>query len=458
MMRVLVCLVCLALLFSVGVIAEPPGTPSSDASMPRLKRFSPDQVDKGADPCNDFFQYACSKWIKANPIPPDQAAWGTFNSLAIWNLAALRNTLEQASKPAASRSAVEQKAGDYYGACMDETAIDKAGLSPLQPVIDHIAKLQDKSQLPALVASIHQIIRPADLNFISAQYGGVLFGLYASPDFDDATKQLATIDQSGMGMPSREFYLKDDEKSKQIRDLYVKHVAQVLQLTGEAPAEATADAQVVLAFETALANAAMDIVARRDPKNLNNKMSLQQLQSLTPSFNWKAYFGAMHVPDSPQYLNVSPGFFKGMEKLAANEPIEHWRAYLRFSTVNFMGNLLSKPFLDENFEFYGKTISGAIGGVVFSVLVTVLYVVFVLRPVAQLAMRPMSLVLFGVIVSVAGQVGDLVESLLKRDAGVKDSSSLVPGHGGILDRIDSQLFALPVAYLIIGYLLIPIPS
>jgi len=359
MMRVLVCLVCLVLLLSVGVIAEPPGTPSSDASMPRLERFSPDQVDKSADPCNDFFQYACSKWIKANPIPPDQAAWGTFNSLAIWNLAALRNTLEQASKPADSRSAVEQKAGDYYAACMDETAIDKAGLSPLQPVIDRIARLQDKSQLPALVASIHQIIRPADLNFISAQYGGVLFGLYASPDFDDATKQLATIDQSGMGMPSREFYLKDDEKSKQIRDLYVKHVARVLQLTGEAPAQATADAQMVLAFETALANAAMDIVARRDPKNLNNKMSLQQLQSLTPSFNWKAYFGAMHVPDSPQYLNVSPGFFKGMEKLAANEPIEHWRAYLRFSTVNFMGNLLSKPFLDENFEFYGKTISGA---------------------------------------------------------------------------------------------------
>jgi putative endopeptidase len=354
-MRVLTYVVVVALL-CIGAMAEPPDTPSN---MPRLERFSPDQVDKTADPCNDFFQYACSKWIKANPIPPDQASWGTFNSLAIWNLSALRNTLEQASNPSATRTPVEQKAGDYYAACMDETTINKAGLTPLQPTLDRIAKLSDKSQLPGLVASIHQMIRPADLNFISAQYGGVLFGLYASPDFDDATRQLATLDQSGMGMPARDFYLKDDAKSKQIRDLYVKHVSRVLELSGESSGEAAADAQVVLAFETALANAAMDIIARRDPKNLNNKMSLQQLQALTPSFNWKAYFNAMRVPDSAAYLNVSPGFFRGLEKLAANEPIAHWRAYLRFSTINFMGNLLSKPFLDENFEFYGKTISGA---------------------------------------------------------------------------------------------------
>lgn len=355
-MRVLTYVVLIAPLLCIGGMAEPPDTPSN---MPRLERFSPDQVDKTADPCNDFFQYACSKWIKANPIPPDQASWGTFNSLAIWNLSALRNTLEQASNASAARTPVDQKAGDYYAACMDETTIDKAGLTPLQPTLDRIAKLSDKSQLPALVASIHQMIRPADLNFISAQYGGVLFGLYASPDFDDATRQLATLDQSGMGMPARDFYLKDDAKSKQIRDLYVKHVSRVLELSGESSAQAAADAQVVLGFETALANAAMDIIARRDPKNLNNKMSLQQLQALTPSFNWKAYFDAMRVPDSAQYLNVSPGFFRGLEKLAANEPIAHWRAYLRFSTINFMGNLLSKPFLDENFEFYGKTISGA---------------------------------------------------------------------------------------------------
>jgi predicted metalloendopeptidase len=192
-MRVLACFVVVSL-FAVIAIAEPPET--SNEPMPRLEHFSPDQVDKSLDPCDDFFQYACGKWVKANPIPPDQPAWGTFNSLAIWNLAALRNTLEQASNPSANRTPVERKAGDYYAACMDEATVNKAGLTPLQPLIDRIAKLQDKSQMPTLVASIHQLIRPANLNFISAQYQGVLFGIYASPDFDDASKQLATLDQA----------------------------------------------------------------------------------------------------------------------------------------------------------------------------------------------------------------------------------------------------------------------
>ncbi len=351
---VLVVFVC-----SVVSIAAPPDNPPLNEAMPRLERFSPDQVDKSADPCDDFFQYACGKWIKANPIPPDQPGWGTFNSLAIWNLAALRNTLEQASNASANRTPVEQKAGDYYASCMDEAAINKAGLSPIQPMLERIAKLRDKSQLPALVAAIHQTIRPANLNFISAQYPGVLFGIYASPDFDDATRQVATLDQSGMGMPAREFYLKDDEKSKQIREVYTKHVARVLELSGEGQGQATAEAQVVFRFETALANAAMDIVERRDPKNLNNKMSLQQLQALTPSFNWKAYLTEMKVPDSREYLNAAPGFFRGLEKLLAGESIENWRTYLRYSTVNFVAPLLSQPFVEENFAFYGKTISGS---------------------------------------------------------------------------------------------------
>jgi putative endopeptidase len=357
-MRVFACLVAALMLCAVA-LAEPPDTPKPDEAMPRLEHFSPDQVDKSVNPCDDFFQYACGKWIKANPIPADQAGWGTFNALAIWNLAALRNTLEQASNPSANRTPVEQKAGDYYAACMDEATVNKAGLSPLQPLLDRIAKLQDKSQLAGLVASIHQLIRPANLNFISAQYQGVLFGIYASPDFDDASKQLAALDQSGMGMPAREFYLKDDEKSKQIRDLYLKHVARILELSGEPQAQATSDAQIVLRFETALANAAMDIVARRDPKNQNNKTSLQQLQALAPSFNWKAYFTAMHVPESPAYLVISPDFFRGVEKLASTESIDHWRAYLRYSTLNFTAPSLSEPFVDENFAFYGKVISGS---------------------------------------------------------------------------------------------------
>ena len=328
-------------------------------SMPTLEHFSPDQVDKSLDPCTDFFKYACSKWIKANPIPPDQAGWGTFNSLAIWNVAAVHQTLEDAAKASATGNPVERKVGDYYSSCMDETAINKAGIAPLQPLLDRIATLNSKSQLPELIAAIHQSIRPANLNFIDAQYQGVLFGIYNSPDFDNAALMLAALDQSGMAMPSREFYLNNDDKSKQIREKYVKHVARLLELSGESSAQAAKDAQTVLAMETALANAAMDIVVRRDPKNLNNKMSLEGVQALTPSFSWKAYLTAMHAPPSPQYLVLAPDFFRGMEKLIASEPVDHWRAYLRFSTVHFLASSLSQPFVEENFDFFGRTLAGA---------------------------------------------------------------------------------------------------
>ncbi len=356
-MRVLILLAVVVTLLA-GSFAQT-SAPASGGSLPALAHFNPDQADKSLDACSDFFQYACSKWIKANPIPPDQSSWGTLNSLAIWNVAAIHQTLEEAASKTSDRTPVEQKVGDYYAACIDEEKINQAGIKPLQAELDRIAKLRDKSQLPEIVASIHQMIRPADLNFIDAQYQGVLFGLYASADFDDAKKMLAALDQSGMGMPGREFYLKDDDKSKQIREKYVKHIARMLELSGEPATQAATDAQAVLAIETGFANAAMDIVLRRDPKNQNNKMSLQQVQALTPSFNWSQYFAAMHAPTSQQYLVLAPGFFKGMGKLIATQPIDHWRAYLRFSTIEFMAPFLSQPFVDERFDFVGRTLSGA---------------------------------------------------------------------------------------------------
>jgi endothelin-converting enzyme/putative endopeptidase len=333
------------------------GDVQSQQGMPELVRFSPDMADKSLDPCNDFFQYSCSKWIKANPIPADQAAWGSFGALEIWNVAAIRETLESAAN-ANGGDTVEQKVGNYYAACMDEAAINKAGITPLKPVLDQIDGLKDKAQLPQLMATIHQSIRPANLNFLDAQYPGVLFGIYYSPDFSDASRTLAALDQSGMGMPGREFYLKDDAKSKEIRDRYLKYVAHVLELSGTPKAQASVDAQTILAMETEMAKAAMDIVLRRDPKNLNHKMSLAQVQALTPSFNWKQYLSAMKVPASPQYLVFSPDFFRGVQKLISTQPVEHWRAYLRYSIVRSLANSLSQPFVEANFDFFARTLAG----------------------------------------------------------------------------------------------------
>jgi putative endopeptidase len=325
---------------------------------PALEPFNPSQADKSVDPCSDFFKYACGSWLKANPIPNDQAAFGTFNKLAKWNIAALHTTLEDAAK-AQNRTAVAQKAGDYYAACMDEAAVDRAGLAPIQGELDRIAALKDKAGLPEVVASIHLMIRPANLNFIDAQYQGVLFGLWASADFDNARLMLAALDQSGMNLPGREFYLNDDDKSKQIRELYLNHVGRMLELSGETPAQAAQGAQAVLEIETGLAKGAMDVVARRDPKNLNNKMSLAQVQALTPSFDWARYFAAMHAPTSPHYLVLAPDFFREIEILIAAQPVEHWKAYLRYSTLRSLASSLSKPFVDESFDFYGRHLSGA---------------------------------------------------------------------------------------------------
>ena len=352
----LLCVVLSLCIAAVSQTAAPSTEPAGE--LPKLDRFNPDMVDKTLDPCTDFFKYACSKWIKANPIPSDQAGWGTFNELAIWNIAAVHKTLESASE-ATSPAPIEKKVGDYYASCMDEAAINKAGLTPLRPLLDRIDHMKSKSEMPEIIAQIHKTIRPAALNFIDAQYQGVLFGLYSGADLDDARKMLAVLDQSGMGLPAREFYLKDDDKSKQIRDAYVKYISQILVLSGEQQANADTEAKAILSMETAMANAAMDIVLRRDPKNINNKLLLKQVQALTPSFDWNVYLSAMKVPAQDVYLVPSPDFFKGVEKLMTGESLENWRAYLRYSLIRYMANSLSQPFVDANFNFFSHTLNGA---------------------------------------------------------------------------------------------------
>jgi predicted metalloendopeptidase len=330
-----------------------------EVELPAVEHFSVSMADTTVDPCTDFFKYACNKWNKANPIPADQPAWGTFNQLAIWNLSALHATLEKAAVKSDTRTPAEQKAGDYYAACMDEATVDKLGITQLQQVLDKIAQLKDKGQLPELMAYLHQRLRPGDLIFTDVQYAGVLFGIYAQPDFDNASMMDGALDQSGMGLPAREFYLKDDAKSKTVREQYVAHIALILELSGETKEKAAADAKSVMAFETVLAKSAMDIVARRDPKNQNNKMTREQLQALTPGFTWATYLKAMGTPSVPQYLVLAPDFFRGIQTLIADQPVEVWRAYLRYAMVNQMAGFLSKPFVDENFAFYGHTLNGS---------------------------------------------------------------------------------------------------
>ena len=328
------------------------------AELPKIAHFSPDIADTKLDPCTDFYKYSCSKWSTANPIPGDEVAWGTGGPLSIWNQVILGQTLEKLSADDPGRTPTEKKIGDFYHSCMDQKNIDANSARWLQPELDRIAAIKTKSDIAAAVAHLHQTVPEAwaqkDNESTSA-----LFGFAGSPDFDDASHNIAQFDQGGMNLPARSYYLDQDDKSKEIRAKYLKHAANMFVLIGEKPEQAKADADVVLAMETDFARVAMDPVARRDPKNLNNKMSLAQVKALTPSFDFDRYLKLVNAPPSPHYIVTSPDFFKGVEGMLRRHPLEHWKVYLRWETVTGSTAALGDSFFQESFDFFGRTLVGA---------------------------------------------------------------------------------------------------
>jgi putative endopeptidase len=330
----------------------------ADAPGAKLERFDPNLVDKTLDPCDDFYKYACNKWITSNPIPPDQVYWTTGSSLQLWNENLLRETLEAASGNASSRDAVHQKIGDYWAACMDESSIDAAGLKPLQPELDRIAALKSKKDLTLEIARLHHLFpgawQPGD-NETSAPF----FGLNGQQDYDNASIVVAQFDQGGLSLPNRDYYIKTDDKSKDLLKKYHAHVQKMFVLAGESAAQADADAGTVIEIETGLAQVEMDNVTRRDPKNINNKMTLAQVRELEPSIDWDAYLKAVKAPTSEHYIVTSPAFFRGEEKLIQDHPLNHWKAYMRWQAIHRAAPLLSKAVVDENFDFFSHTLAGA---------------------------------------------------------------------------------------------------
>ena len=352
--------IVVVLLCSVsGIIRANAQNAAASPSTPKLEHFDINQVDKSLDPCQDFYQYACSKWNSANPIPADQVAWGTGSGLQYWNENILREALEKAAAQTSNRTDYEQKIGDYWAACMDESGIESAGTRDLKTELERIAQMTNKSQLADQVAHIHQAV-PGAWQGDDNQTRAALLGFGQQQDFDDATKVVAAIDQGGLGLPNRDFYIKDDAKSKEIRGQYETHISKMLALSGENPEQAAADAKTIIAIETAMAQAQMDNVARRDPKNLNNKMSLEQVQALTPSFDWKHYIEVVEAPpSSPHYLVSSPQFFRSLEPLIQKHSVDDWKVYLRWHLVHGSAPYLGKAFVDENWNFYSHTLLGA---------------------------------------------------------------------------------------------------
>jgi putative endopeptidase len=359
MMRSSTAIVVVLLCSVSGIFRANAQIATTSQSTPKLEHFDISQVDKTLNPCQDFYQYACSKWNAANPIPADQVAWGTGSGLQYWNENILREALEKAGAQTSNRTDYEQKIGDYWAACMDESGIESSGTRDLKAELERIAQMTNKSQLADQVAHIHQAV-PGAWQGDDNQTRAALLGFGQQQDFDDATKVVAAIDQGGLGLPNRDFYIKDDAKSKEIRSQYEAHISKMFALSGESPEQAAADAKTIIAIETAMAQAQMDNVARRDPKNLNNKMSLEQVQALTPSFEWKHYLEVVEAPpSSPHYLVTSPQFFRGLEPLIQKYSVDDWKVYLRWHLVHGSAPYLGKAFVDENWNFYSHTLLGA---------------------------------------------------------------------------------------------------
>src|SRR5215467_6398117 len=328
------------------------GAGGVNAAMEPALPYSPsldvNSMDRSIDSCVDFYQYSCGGWQKKNPIPPDQVSWGVYGKLYQDNLNFLRGILEQAAASGAQRDVVTQEIGDFYSACMDEAAVEKAGVGALKPELAAIAQLKSARNLAPLVARLQ-----LDLG------GSVLFSSGSRQDPDNSEEQIAGLDQGGLGLPDRDYYTKDDAKSKETRERYLQHVEKIFELLGDAPQTAKQNAATVMRLETALATASMTRVERRDPYKRKNKIKLAELQQMVPSFNWPAYFRVLKTPPF-EIINVAPpAFFKELEARFKEEPAANLRTYLRFHLANGYSNYLSPAFVTEGFEFYLKYLRGA---------------------------------------------------------------------------------------------------
>jgi putative endopeptidase len=317
--------------------------------------FAMSNLDTTCKPCDDFYEFAMGGWMKANPIPGEYSTWGTFTELRDKNLTAMRTILEAASAAVGSSSGAssgkaggsnEQKIGMYYASCMDTTAIEAAGLRPIGKELAAIDAISDRKSLDAVIAQLQR------------EGASVVFRFGSGQDIKDSTRVIATAGQGGLGMPDRDYYFREDDKSKQLRADYQGHVAKMLELAGDAPEKAAAEAQTVMTIETALAGASRTRVELRDPEKNYNLMPLSEMKTLTPDWSWENYLHAVGAP-SVEHVNVrQPEFFKEMNQELGNVALPDWKIYLRWHAIHDSAPGLPERFVAENFDFYDRKLSG----------------------------------------------------------------------------------------------------
>jgi endothelin-converting enzyme/putative endopeptidase len=310
-------------------------------------QFSPSNMDLTADPCVDFYRYACGGWMAKNPIPPDQSAWSMASELVEHNREVLRNILEKASAKNLRRTPDEQKIGDFYASCMDESGADKLGTKPLKPDLDRIQALANKAAL------VNEIVR---LHLIGVS---VFFRFSSGSDLNDSRIDIGQADQGGLSLPDRDYYLKDDPHSVELRRQYAEHVQKMMQLLGDSAAVAAAEAQAILRLETALAKYSLDRVSRRDPTKTYHKLPTAELSSLCPLIDWPKYFRGVAAPAFTDLNIAVPDFFRGLDSVLGGSSLDDLKAYLRWHLVHSEAAFLSQAFVNEDFRFFRQILTGA---------------------------------------------------------------------------------------------------
>jgi putative endopeptidase len=319
--------------------SAPAGAPKKPVS------FDLSGIDKTADPCTNFYQYACGNWMKQNPVPADQVRWGRFNELADRNNYLLYKELKAAAD--APKTPLQKKYGEYFAACMNVDVADRLGAKPIAPVLAAIEGLSDKKQLAALSVELQK------------RYGNsAIFSVGVQQDQVDSTKQILGTGQGGLTLPDRDYYIADDERMKTIRTQYVAHMEKMFVLLGDSEEKAKAEAASVMKIETALAQGSMSRVEMRDPAKRYHIMTVAETETLSPEFNWTVYLDGMGLKQAKTLNVASPGFVKTMNAEIESEDIGALKSFLRWHALHQAAPYLSKPFEEESFAFFNQTLQG----------------------------------------------------------------------------------------------------